>query len=92
MTTGDDRIPASEAAIYEKLTSIFRALFEDPSIVLTPQTNEADIAGWDSFTNVSLIAAIEEAYAIRFRTAELQSLNNIGRIVEVIRAKQKSAN
>jgi acyl carrier protein len=77
----------SDAAIFEKLTGIFREIFEDSTLVLTPETTEADIPGWDSFTSASLIAAIEQRFAIRFRTAELQALQNVGNFVEMIRAK-----
>lgn len=77
----------SDAAIFEKLTGIFREIFEDFTLVLTPETTEADIPGWDSFTSASLIAAIEQRFAIRFRTAELQALQNVGNFVEMIRAK-----
>jgi acyl carrier protein len=77
----------SDAAIFEKLTGIFREIFEDSTLVLTPETTEADIPGWDSFSSASLFAAIEQRFAIRFRTAELQALQNVGNFVEMIRAK-----
>jgi acyl carrier protein len=77
----------SDAAIFEKLTGIFREIFEDSTLVLTPDTTDADIPGWDSFSSASLIAAIEQRFAIRFRTAELQALQNVGNFVEMIRAK-----
>ena len=76
-----------DVAIFEKLTAIFREIFEDPSIVLTAETTEADLPGWDSFSNASLIAAIEQKFGIRFRTAELQALQNVGNFVEMIHAK-----
>ena len=87
MTTANEHRPVTEQAIYEKLTSIFRAILEDDSIILHAETSESDIAGWDSFSNASLIAAIEKEFAIRFRTAELQSLRSVGSFVEIIRAK-----
>ena len=77
----------SDGDIYERLTAIFREIFEEPTLVLTAETTEADIAGWDSFSNTSLIAAIEQKFGIRFRTAELQALQSVGNFVEIIRAK-----
>jgi acyl carrier protein len=77
----------SDVAIFEKLTGVFREIFEDSTLVLTPETTEADIPGWDSFSSASLIAAIEQRFAIRFRAAELQALQNVGNFVEMIRAK-----
>jgi acyl carrier protein len=87
MTTSNEYRPVTDEAIYERLTSIFRTILEDDSIILHEETSESDIAGWDSFNKASLIAAIEKEFAIRFRTAELQSLRNVGNFVEIIRAK-----
>jgi len=87
MTTANEYRPVTDQAIYEKLTSIFRTVLDDNSIILHAETSESDIAGWDSFNNASLIAAIEKEFAIRFRTAELQSLRSVGSFVEIIRAK-----
>ena len=87
MTTLSENRLNADHAIYQRMTSIFRGLFEDNTIILRPDTSESDIAGWDSFNNASLIAAIEKEFAIRFRTAELQSLHNVGTFVDIIRAK-----
>jgi len=85
-TSNQNRIAADEV-IYKRLTVIFRNIFEDSSISLHPETSESDIAGWDSFSNASLVAAMEKEFAIRFRTAELQSIHNVGSFVDLIRAK-----
>jgi acyl carrier protein len=90
MTTPKYSKHTSDEAIYEKLTAIFHDVFADTGIVLRAETTEADIAGWDSFSNASLIAAIEQEFAIRFRTAELQTLQSVGNFVELIRAKLPS--
>jgi acyl carrier protein len=87
MTTPHGNHLTAKQPIYERLTSIFRRIFEDKTITLQAETSESDIAGWDSFNNASLIAAIEKEFAIRFRTAELQSLHSVGSFVDTIRAK-----
>jgi len=46
------------AEIYSKLTDLFRELFADDSIVLTPRTTADDIEGWDSFNHISVIVAV----------------------------------
>jgi acyl carrier protein len=73
--------------IYARLTDIFRDLFDDESIVLTPETTAADVPGWDSFNHINLIVATEMAFKIKFRTAEIESLRNVGHLVQVIQAK-----
>ena len=43
------------ASIYRQLTEIFRDVFDDDRIVLTPETTAADIHDWDSANHVNLI-------------------------------------
>jgi acyl carrier protein len=73
--------------IYAKLTDIFRDVFDDDSIVLTPELTAADVPGWDSFNHINLIVATEVAFKIKFKTAELESLRNVGHLVDVIASK-----
>jgi acyl carrier protein len=73
--------------IYARLTEIFRDLFDDESIVLTPETTAADVPGWDSFNHINLIVAVEMQFGIKFRTAEIESLRNVGHFVQIISSK-----
>jgi acyl carrier protein len=79
-----------EADIYEKLNKIFRDVFDENSIALTPKTSAADIDGWDSLAHIDLVVAIEAAFGIRFTSAELETMNQVGDIVALIQKKQKS--
>lgn len=73
--------------IYAQLTEIFRNLFDDDSIVLTPETTAADIPEWDSFNHINLIVATEVRFGIKFKTAEIESLHNVGHLVDIIASK-----
>lgn len=73
--------------IYTQLTSIFHDLFDDDSIVLTPETTAADIEDWDSFNHINLIVAIEAKFGIKFKTAELEGLHNVGHLAGLIQQK-----
>ena len=73
--------------IYEKLTEIFRDLFEDDEIELTPETTSDDIEDWDSLTHIQLISICEEEFGIKFSTAEILHLANVGDLVKVIESK-----
>lgn len=81
--------------IYKQLTEIFRDLFDDDSIVLSPETTAKDIEEWDSFNHINLIVAIESRFQIKFQTAELEAMHNVGELAETIErklnAKQASA-
>ena len=75
------------ASIYRQLTEIFRDVFDDDTIELTPDTTAADIHDWDSANHVNLIVAIEVRMKIKFKTIELESLHNVGHLVSVIEQK-----
>jgi acyl carrier protein len=76
-----------QPAIYERLTTIFRDVFDDDSIQLTPVTTADDIEDWDSFNHINLMVATEAAFKIKFQTAEIEKLKNVGSLVEVIQRK-----
>ncbi len=48
--------------VLEELTDLFREMFSDDEIVLTPGTTAADIEGWDSFNHISVIVAVETRF------------------------------
>jgi acyl carrier protein len=73
--------------IYAQLTSIFRDLFDDETLVLTPPLTAADIPEWDSFNHINLIVAIESQFKIKFLTAELESLHTVGHLATLTAAK-----
>ena len=73
--------------IHRTLTEIFREVFDDDSIVLTPLTTAADIDGWDSMAHVGLMVAIEARMNVRFKSAELEMLHNVGQLAGVLEYK-----
>jgi len=77
----------NEKDILNALTEVFRDVFDDDDIALTPDTTANDIDGWDSQTHVLLIVAAEQRFGVKFRTAELESLKDVGHFAELIRAK-----
>jgi acyl carrier protein len=72
----------------DKVNAVFRNVFDDDSLVITPQTTAADIDGWDSVMHVSLTLSIEKAFGIRFTSTQIASMNNVGDMVAIIEAKQ----
>ncbi len=76
-----------QSEIYAQLTAIFHDLFDDDSIVLTPQLTAADVPDWDSFNHINLIVAVESRFKIKFQTAELEQLHTVGHLAGLIAAK-----
>ncbi len=77
----------SQAEIYSQLTPIFHDIFDDDSIVLTPETSATDIDSWDSFNHINLVIAIQKAFAVKFSTAELEQVATVGDIVALLEKK-----
>lgn len=73
--------------IYDQLTTIFRDILDDESIVLIPTLSAADVEEWDSFNHINLIVATESRFGIKFLTAELESLQTVGHLVDLIQSK-----
>jgi acyl carrier protein len=73
--------------IKSRLENVFRDLFDNPGLTLTRETTAADVEDWDSLNHVNLIVAIEKAFKIRFTTAEVSGLENVGELIDLIAKK-----
>ena len=72
---------------YKKLTKVFREVFDDDSIELTPETTANDIDDWDSIEHINLIAAVEDAFGMRFLMREVSGMKNVGELVQIIESR-----
>jgi acyl carrier protein len=73
-------------AILARLTDIVRDQLDEDDITLTHGTLASDVEGWDSLAHVRIVVAAEEAFGLRFETAEIASLKNVGALVDLIAA------
>jgi len=80
-------IDMNEIEIWTDLTNVFRAVFDEDALVITPQTTADDIDAWDSLTHVQLVVAVEEHFAVHFNLGEVVALENVGQMVELIKAR-----
>jgi len=75
--------------LYARLTPVFRDVFDNDDIVLTPQLTADQVDGWDSLGHVRLIVAIEKELGITFSSAEIAGLENVGQMMDLIARKMK---
>lgn len=73
--------------VLQELTELFRDLFDDENLQLDSDTTADQVEGWDSQMHVMLIVAVEQRFGIKFRTAELESLRNVGQFTQLIESK-----
>jgi acyl carrier protein len=70
-----------------RLNQIFRDVFDDDELEVTPATTARDVEGWDSLMHVTLIINVERAFGIRFGSAEVASLQNVGQLADLIASR-----
>jgi acyl carrier protein len=73
--------------IVSRVQSLFRKVLNQPSLVLTRELTAAGVKGWDSLKHVELIVSLEGEFGIRFKTAEVGALNNVGELLDKVAAK-----
>jgi acyl carrier protein len=71
----------------EKLTGIFRTVFDNEEINLWPEMTANDVDGWDSLSHVNLILSVEKGFGIRFSQKELLTFKNVGDLARSIERK-----
>lgn len=70
--------------IYEKLTEVFRDVFDEEEITISDGTTAADIEDWDSLSHITLLSSVEDEFGIKFNMKAVQGLKNVGAMVDLI--------
>jgi acyl carrier protein len=74
-------------ATLETLNQIFKMVFDDDGIQISPEMTANDVDGWDSLSHVNLITTIEAKFNIRFSQKELLKQRNVGDLIRDIEFK-----
>ena len=75
--------------IYTRLNKVFRDVFDDDSITVNPKTTANDIEDWDSLEHITLIAAVEKEFKMKFKMGEISSMKNVGEMAGIVAARGK---
>jgi acyl carrier protein len=73
--------------IKTRLQEVFRNVFDDESIEIYEEMSAKDIEEWDSLSHVILILGAEKEFKLKFRTAEVSELKNVGEFLKLISRK-----
>ena len=76
----------SNEEVMERLHEVFADVF-GRDVRLSRETTAADVDGWDSLTQVTLLLAIETAFSVRFKLGEVERTQNIGDMADLLVAK-----
>ncbi len=75
--------------IMEKLQEIFADVFGDEELCINEETNADDIVAWDSLTNISILAAVQDEFSVSFEIDEIVAMKNVGEMIKAIMEKLK---
>lgn len=76
-------------AILTKLTDLFRDIFDDDGLELTPETTAEDVPGWDSMNHITIVVETERRFGVKFQTTEIEELKNVGEFIALIEKKTR---
>ncbi len=76
-----------EDPVLSRLTPIFREVFDDDALVLTPGMTAGDVDGWDSLAHIRLILSVQKAFGIKFSAVEMSRLKNVGDLMTLTERK-----
>jgi len=74
-------------SILEQVQTIFRDVFDDDQLSISPMTSAKDIEDWDSLTHIQLVTRIEKHFKIRFTVSEVTKLKVVGDLIRLIETK-----
>jgi acyl carrier protein len=78
----------SSTPISDRMSRIFRDVFDDEAITVRDEMTSRDIEEWDSLMHIDLIFAIEKEFNIVFTIGEAGStLKNVGELRALIEKK-----
>ena len=77
--------------ILANLEDVFRNVFENDAIILTPHTTKEEIPGWDSMSNITLVIEIEHCFGIKIKNAETEALQDVGALIALVKSHMAPA-
>ena len=73
--------------VMSELLTVFRDVFDDEEMTISPEMTAADYEDWDSLAQIQLIVAVERKFNIKFTTGEVLSLKNVGEFAALTESK-----
>ncbi len=77
----------SKNEILASVADIMRDVFDDDDLQISLDTTAEDVEDWDSLSHIRLIVAVERKFNFKFKNSEIESLKNVGELVNLIATK-----
>lgn len=75
--------------VFDRLNRVFREVFDDDTIRVTPNTTADDIDDWDSLEHITLISAVEREFRMKFKMGEISTMKNVGEMARIVMERMK---
>ena len=75
--------------VHKNVQEIFRDIFDEDDLIVNDRTSSDEIEDWDSLNHINLVSAIEKEFHIRFALGELQTLKDVGAMIDLMEEKLK---
>jgi acyl carrier protein len=82
MQTSD--LAETSTATLAQVEQVVREMLGDDAISLTLDTRTADVEGWDSLANVSIIFGLEETFEVRLGDDVVAGFKTVGELVTIV--------
>jgi acyl carrier protein len=79
----------NQEQILAAVREIIGDVLDQPDVEIDAATTAADVEGWDSFNHINIVIAVERHFAIKFNTAEVEEMHNVGELVALVQQKMK---
>jgi len=70
--------------ILERIRTVLIAVLKHENFEMRDDLSARDVDGWDSLSHMVIITEIEDQFGVRFKLRELNSLNNLGNLIELV--------
>lgn len=74
-----------------RMQRTLREVFDDDSLELRPDMTAADVENWDSLSHIDMIVGLEREFKVKFTTAEVTNLKNVGDLATLVDKKRSAA-
>lgn len=74
----------SRDLIQQRLNQVFQDVFDDDELQIFAQMTARDVDDWDSLMHITLVLAVERAFDIRLKAAEVGALENVGQMIDLL--------
>jgi acyl carrier protein len=70
-----------------RVQNVFREVFDNQELNISPETQAKDVEGWDSLNHITLIMMLEDTFKVKFSTREVMGFQNVGEMMDCLRRK-----